>query len=553
MWDFVQGAGTDSADTTLRCQMDQSYWVSTGLIPSYDITLVAASNAPTAYWPNCSEPVTRYLETTGERDDLGPLPAWYVRHFLTQAVVDEQVVRVVSLVGGHGFSVGLEDSATQSYPAVNNGTGGTGTPYHGMAVPDPAFCWCPGAIGSSGFTDTTNPMVQLAGFSQQDTSHMPQFNYYPYLFTGEPWHLDMLLEHANNAVYGRWSVSGTANISKTFYALGGESEGGGDRILTVGSNATRYGITIGCAEEQERSDAWATMLLAAAAAICPDRNPDCASYKKYFDDMNNATWNAAVDILNALPPFAAKCGLWDVNPNGGTNTFAMQHWQMAFLGSAVALAAAATENRHAFKILNATVDYFNHVFTSFGGWHIGCYETSAKVGDQYGSPLAINDSHFAFYGPIITWTAGDQFTFAPFSNYRPANGDLYIFTDSGVLPAGFKNFKTYYIVELKGTHFGLSATQGGSAIALTDTNMNGTQMYIVSSDPPSTGSMSAIGDPSNYNSDVRGMLSYADAVGARVLPTLIADLAHRDRHARTNYASDPKWAMTTTFHQVQHH
>src|ERR1700722_19206157 len=156
-----------------------------------------------------------------------------------------------------------------------------------MPAPNPSFLWAPSVTATFGFTDTTNPMVELAGFSAQDTTHMPQFNYYPYLFTGEPWHLDMLKEHANNAVYGRWSVPGVATINENYYALGNPNNGGGQRALQVGSNPWRYGITVGCNMDSERGDAWASGLLAAAAAITPDRDPDCISYKRYFNDMNS--------------------------------------------------------------------------------------------------------------------------------------------------------------------------------------------------------------------------------------------------------------------------
>jgi len=551
MWDFVQGAGSDSSDTALRFQIDKSYWVSTGLIPSYDINLEANSNAATSYWPNCSGPVMRGLNSTGDRDDLGPLPAWYVRHFLTQAAVDEQVARVVSLIGGHGFAMGLENSATLSLPAVNNGPDGKGSSYKAMPAPNPTFWWCPGLeVRGYGFNDTTDELVQLAGFSQQDTAHMPQFNYYPYLFTGEPWHLDMLLEHANSAVYVRLQGEGTSSIDKDYYALSPQNVYGGYRNVTVGANPARYGITIGCATAQERADAWATMLLAAAASIGPDGNPDCVSYKKYFNDMNQSTWNAAAEIIDALPHFAAKWGLWDVQfCNGGPGSATLETWEMGYLGAAVAFAAMATENSRAFKALQATARFFNCVYTAFGGWHIGTYLTNAKMGDQYGSALARDENHFTFFGPTVNWTAGGTFTFNPFSNYRARNGDTYMFIDTGISPAGFKNFKPYYMVKLDGTSFGLSATKGGKAIQLTDSYNGNNQVFIVSSDPPSTGSMAAIGDPGSYNSIVLGILKYADAVGATVLPELISDLEHRNKHAGTNYAPDPKWAMRTSFNQ----
>jgi hypothetical protein len=549
MWDFMQGAGSDSADTTLRFQMNQAYWVSTGLIPSYDLTIQPASNAPTSYWPNCSEPVTRYLGTTGERDDLGILPAWYARHFLTQAAVDEQVVRVVSLVGGHGFSIGLEDSATLTYPCVNNGVNGAA--YAGMPAPNSKFQWTAGTSSTSGFKDTTNPLVRLAGFSMQDTTHMPQFSYYPYLLTGEPWHLDNLLEHANNAVYQRYRVSGEAVISETEYALSTAS-GGGSRILQVGSNPWRYGIAIGCSSNSDRGDAWACGILAAAAGIGPDKNPDCVSYKQYFLDMNTATWQAANDILQALPPFAAQLGLWDVPPTAGS--YSVDSWQLAYLGAAVALAATATEDPNALNILNAHVKYFDYVTSTYGGWHASAYMSVVRMGKEWGAPLATGPSNIAFFGPNFKWTAGGPFILTPFRNYMPANGDSVIFVDSWasnqfVTPAGFEKYTPYYMVGLNGNDFGLSATPGGQPVPLTDSYKGAACFHIVSTNPPSTGSMCAIGSPESYNTEVLGMLNYAVAAGASVSSATIADLTYRNEQAHNSFISDPKWGMVASFYQ----
>ncbi len=544
MWDYVQADGTDGSDTTLRCQVDKSYWVSTGLIPPYDLTVAPASNAPTGYWPNCSEPVTRYLEETGERNDLGIMPTWYARHFLTQADVDETVVRVVSLVGGHGFSVGLESSAMRTHPCVNNGS--SGAAYPGMPAPNPQFRFMADGNPSHGFTDTTDRMVLLAGFSQQDSSHMPQFNYYPYLFTGEPWHLDMLLEHANNAVFQRNASLGVANISASHYSLG-SGNGGGDRILQVGSNPTRYGITIGSSET--RIDAWACALVAAAAAICPDKNPDCPSYKQYFNDMNTATWAAANDILAALPPFAAQYGLW-VMPQG-TGHFAIDSWQLAYLGAAVALAASATENAGAANVLSFHVKYFDQVQAQFGGWHVASYQAIARMGKQFGAPLVTEFGNIAFIGPNFRWTAGGSFVMTPFRNYTPANGDVVMFTSSSgsQTPEGFSQFTPYYMVNLDGNTFDLSAAPGGQALNLRDSYGGQAQFFIVSSNPPTTGSMSELGAPDSYNSEILGMLQYALAVGASVSPATVEDLAYRNQLAGTSFVSDPKWAMTYSFFQ----
>lgn len=538
LWDFVQGAGSDTADTPLRCEIDKKYWLSTGLLPPYDLKLRAASGEQASYWPNAAGPVTRFLSQTGERPDLGIMPAWHARHFLTQAAVDERTARVVSLVGGQ-FSIGLESAGSRSYPVANNGR------YGGMPAPNPQFVWNPG-VTSQGFPhgDTTDANVLIAGFSQQDSSHMPQFNYYPYLLTGEPCHLDMLLEHANNAVYSRYSPMGTASISPSAYSLGS-----GERNLHVPPNAPTYGDTIGGGEQ--RADAWASALLAAAAGICPDNHPECRSYKRYFSDMNTSTWTAALDIFHALPPFAKRYGLWHVT--GGSWQF-IDHWQMAYLGTAVSLAACATENRHALAALDGLVKWFDHVVAEFGGWHAGAYMTIIKTGNASGAPLVTSDTEVAFYGPNVNWTAGGRFTVAPVANYTPANGDKFMFTDPAdalgqTTPAGFAKYTPYYVVNLSGRQFDLSPHPSGLAVPLTDLYSGTNAFFIVSTRPPASGSISGIGNPDSYNTEVLGMLRYAVAAGAAVQAATLADLSHRTQAAGTNLASDPRWAMRSTFVQ----
>jgi len=542
MWDFVQGAGTDASDTSLRCRIDQKYWLSTKLIPSYDLSIRATSNSSASYWPNCSGPVTRYLEQTGERPDIGILPSWYVRHFLTQAAVDERVVRVISLVGGH-FSVGLESCHSKTIPPVNNGRA-KGGGYKGMPAPNYQFRWRPASTPGQGFPygDTTDQHVQIAGFNQQISNHMPQLNYYPYLFTGEPWHLDMLIEHANSAIYQRYTPTGQADISNSQYTLGS-----GERSLKVGNAPVTYGDAVGSGEQ--RSNAWASALVASAAGICPDLDPNCSSYKDYLGDLNASTWMAAFNIYKALPSYAKANGLWHV-PDGGWPY--IDHWQMAYLGAAVALAVSVTEDKHALIALEGLVKWFDHVVAEFGGWNAGAYMTLVKQGGGSTSPLVSSDNGVAFYGPTIQWQSGGRFLFLPFSNYVPSNGDRVIFGDSvsgmgQTAPAGFSKYTPYYFVNLSGTQFDLAASPGGSAIPVTDSYNGSNGFFFVATKPPSSGSISGIGSPTSYNTEVVGMLNYAIAVGAPVLSKTISDLTGRNQSAGLNLTTDPKWGMKSKF------
>ena len=79
--------------------------------------------------------------------------------------------------------------------------------------------------------------------------------------------------------------------------------------------------------------------------------------------MNSLTWQAAFNICKALPQYASKYGLWHV-PSGAWQF--TDHWQMAYLGSAISLAASVTENTRALFVLNALVRWFDHVVAEFG-------------------------------------------------------------------------------------------------------------------------------------------------------------------------------------------
>jgi len=219
---------------------------------------------------------------------------------------------------------------------------------------------------------------------------------------------------------------------------------------------------------------------------------------------------------------------------------------------AIALAVCTTEDKHAFIALEGLVKWFDHVVAEFGGWHVGAYVTVIKQGAGSTSPLVTNDSGVAFYGPNIQWQAGGRFTLTPYANYVPFNGDRFVFADpvSGigpVTPAGFSKYTPYYMVNLSGLQFDLATSPGGSPMQITDTYNGSAAAFVVASKPPATGSISNIGAPTSYNTEVVGMLNYAIAIGTPVLNKTISDLTARNEAAGLDLRPDPKWGMKTKF------
>jgi hypothetical protein len=352
----------------------------------------------------------------------------------------------------------------------------------------------------------------------------------------------MLIEHANNAIYQRYTPLGQADIDSTEYSLGS-----GERNLQVGNAPATFGDAVGSGEQ--RANAWACALVATAAGICPDVDPNCQSYKPYLGDLNTSTWAAAFNIYKALPSYAKTNGLWHVSDG---NWPYIDHWQMAYLGAATALAVGVTEDKHALVALEGVVKWFDHVVAEFGGWNAGAYMTIIKQGADAASPLVTSDHGVAFYGPNIQWQTGNRLSFTPFSNYIPSNGDGFIFADSvsgmgQVTPAGFAKYTPYYMVNLSGTQFDLAASPGGSPIPLTDSYDGSNGFFMVATRPPSSGSISNIGNSTSYNTEVAGMLNYAVAIGAAVQAETISDINRRNRAAGLNLTADPKWGMKSKF------
>ena len=587
---FVQGAGSDSSDTTLIHSLGsapnpygtaQSYLIATGLIPPYNLAITANSNigqnilsgnqfpeSLPLYWPMAAEPILRSQDDIGERDDIGVIPAWYVRHFFTHTAGDRQFARVVNLCGMQ-MAVGIENSGSLTLPCVNNGPNRAGGTYSGMPAPVPSFVWFPGGGPPNNFgsyTDYTDQHNQIAGFSNQSAPHFPGFCYYPYLFTGEPWHLDGVLEFGNNAVYQQNAATTTAAVNSTTFEIGGTHKSGNCRnVLGVNSTTTnRYGCTTGYYSGGNRAAAWATRDLALASAICPDSHPACSSYKQYFSDMRSDSAELPNDLLSAMATplsFLYGIGMWSIPENAD---FFTNQYQCGYLCSALFLGAQACEDTNFANAGLALTTYFIAVQQEHTGWPIGAEHATMRTSASYGAnPVTSwNSIAFGVSSPTISWTPSG-FTWATSKNpqnYAMGNGDILYFpikqSDNPYLtPGGFSQWTPYYVVNYGNGSFGLSPTIGGAAQAPTDSQTN-QQAYLVWSNPASTGSQSNYNSVESFNTNIlHNALYYGRAVAnamSLTLPTnieaAISDLQTRETvgfsQSGASFATDPKYSET---------
>jgi hypothetical protein len=597
-----QGVGTDAADTTLIHQyglnpLGHDYRLSTQMIPPYDKSLAGsvASNVTWNYWPNCSGQVTRFGSTTGERDDIGCIPGWYVRHFMNQSAADLQAVKVAAMIGAQ-LPVGVEHSATLTLPCINNGHNRTGGTYSGMRAPNPLWVWGAGALGSNfndqtSYTDNTDPNCQIMGFSETNTSHMCQFHYYPYLVTGEPWHLDSLREAASNGIWFRIPSNAIVQIDSTHYYIDNSGNGAARNISTNGGATYYYGTTLFSNSAGTRADDWATCLLGAWAGIGPDSDPDCASYKQYSGDMYSDTWQCATDVMNICTSagltYAAAYALPLGTPQNNQRYFEFIYHQLGYGLTSFLLGANLTENTNAPAIAQKVCAWADHIVATFTGWHLTAEQVTIKPSNVNGGPMITGDYGttpgspggvaFGIAGPLLTWTNSGSMPFTytkiagtnPSPGYVISNGDIIMFVDSeGSNPhqtpdsgAGlYAPYVQYYIVGLSGSNFGLSATAGGSAIAAptnpsSSGSPNPTQTYFIAKNPPSTGGIDVVWNNKTFNTENLGALIMAEACGLTVASGTISDLLLRQSttYGGGGYAAffstNQQYAMKNTFIQ----
>jgi hypothetical protein len=564
---FVQGAGSDSADTMLQVQIDVPYWVSTQIIPAFDTTLTpTGANPPTSYWPNASEPCVQYFENTGSRPDIGIWPKWSTVALLTQAASDLQCARIVSLNGSQ-LCVGFENSATMSLPCINNGHNNAGSTYTGMPAPNPTFYWSPGNGTSSGFTDTTSTINQYQPWSANDTSHMPQFNFGAYVLTGEPWHLDGLLEAANNAIVWRGgTINSDVIINSSEFALNIGSAGSRNCAF---NGTSYYGYTMYGTNNTPRDDAWGAALVAAASAICPDNHPTAAGYKQYFNDLRATPWALAAAVQAAIPSYAANLGWWEVTHSNGA---LISPWMVTYLIFANCFAAHACEDANALTVLKTIVLQYSYYFSKWTMWPVAAYHQMYRQSNGVTSPLIASDSQIGWEPAFkVDWTGGNS-TFTAVAggtagNYTLTDGDAILFllkndisSSNCVTPPGFSSYTPYYIANANPTGynagtFEMSSTPDGLNIQTPTGTMAETEVAIMLrvANPPATGtSGTKVGEilgPDDYGPGIYTSLKYAIATGVdpSTISSAMTDLGNRIDAATVTWSGEVNWAFAETF------
>jgi hypothetical protein len=546
-WSWMQGSGNGSAESTVRMQIDPVYWKASKVFPPYDLSVRPSSSRSETYFPGSWGPVTRCTEESGDRFDIGLAHSWFARWFLTQAAVDEQVVRVVGHVGAQ-LSINVKNSSTLTVPVVNNGH--DGSDYSGMPAKNSAFFWNAHTNSTPSTVNPADSNVYRAGYDQNQWSHMPAMALCAYWMTGSPEYFDTLVHAAINAVCSRNNTAPSiATIDTSNFKLG--TSGAGTRNVTIG-RTTYYGHVFGDIGSN-RLDAWALRDIVGAAAFCPTGRVEY----QYLQDLADVTPAMNVGLINALPPYAKTNGLWVIE---GPDTAGFQYapWQAGYYHLALAMAAALREDANAKTALTSALKWPAHVLKISSGWCIASsYQTVRKTATA-GAAIIDDDSQWAASGGgnglIVTWDSSTPtLTIGAFYGYRPTDGDRVMWTPSSTAasfvsrtPSGFSNFKPYYLINCSGATCQITSVKG-DARNIVQPGDSGTSgcMQVSPTAAPATGAMSDTSTPGGILFNVYAGCQWAIVAGSTVDTELTNDLRRRVVASGQTFVSDPKWALMT--------
>lgn len=540
-WDFVQGGGSASADCTVRVQHDKTYFTKSRVVAPYDLTVSPTSSSSVDYYAYGRGPMLRDMGTTGERNEIGILPTWAARHLLTQAAVDERVVRVAGLCSG-GWRQVLRRQSTGQIVPLNTGT------YTGMGTAQST--WQYTGAGATGFnlpSDTSSLWL-----SEYETSHRPSAVYYPYLITGEPQYLDMLVEQANGGssalAGGTPNTFASAPVTGSCFATGASQ-----RNYTVGATSYYCAATL-AGSNFARVAAWCLRDWAHLLAVLPDTDPAGTGVKDYAQDVIDASF----DMINAYN--AAQATSWQ---DGGfyyfrnTDQPSESGWTLGYLSCSVAQACAALGNP-----TNA-VTFRDHLAKFWRGWH-DRYDISGVATFSFASRDDSNvrvedlDDLMAdlAHGSMSWASATDVFTVGPGGsndnfNFTPTNGDKIGFSTyfSANKPfASTPDRERYYVVEASGQTFKLSETAGGAAVNVTsDTSVTRMWAALASQSPRFSFNMTGVNVGDGYLANTRGAMRFLEAVGnTNVNPARVAQDSNWTA-ASGSFTSDPKYAFAASY------
>lgn len=468
VWDYVQGGGSAAADCTVRVVQNRTYLVKSRMVPPYDTAISPTAMAAVDYRPNGRGNMIYYIGNTGERDDIGVLAAWYVRHLLRQDAAADKNIRVNGLSTGGWRTCVRARANKEVVPVVS-----VSASYAGMSTPNDNIWYWPGV-------DDVIPGVQGGDpahvwIQEYDTHHRPSSGYYPYLVTGEPQYLDLLVEHAAEAI--AIQPTGTACVWDVSDPVGPATKTGQWQSRDNNVGGTIYkGSGILFREDMYRLGAWALRDLGQASAMYPTVCPRGTEVKKYLTEVIDSNYAAHAAYRNAMPVAFRNAGIMGflgLSAQGGAYTIGYDTvWTIGYLCHQAAQHYSCSGNTgaqgFAAHLANfwAACNTIGDIAVAAGAYDMMLFDDSGiRFNDLSKATFRMGD-----YSTLSFNASTDVFTLSGYNT--PANitnGDRFMFRGGTKPFASAVDYKVFYAVQSSGATCKLAATPGGAAIDVTTT------------------------------------------------------------------------------------
>jgi len=458
---------------TLTYKFSKAYWKATKLVPPYDLDFVPGNPGAHSYVPLSTQKHRAHIDGTGGYIGRSMLSEPCARAFLLQTPAAVRDSRLSNFAGLHcpfhyrdermrmrpGESA---DVANTLIPLLLNPKPPEASTFPGLPAPKDAYAgteyqtvaerggWVPIKGGEA-------PWASSGG-----TSHAVGYSTYAYLLEGEHYMLESVIDHATRTGQCGHSNQWGHKPYRWWYQQP-------NAITELGIPSGRYAGIPGLTT-QERSMAFTMNIVAYAAALTPDSDPQGAYLR---------VWNAHIndyinDSMDYTPPSAWAAGL-----HFSSHKDMRSPWQN-FLNiqgcyQNYRMTEQAASKRFAENAMR--IIYGLHARSPY---NLGIYH--ALVAPYNGDYSQDNQFHAArdFRNKSKIWTDGVT---VKIEHYHPlVEGDVFYFTisNSGMLridmPPGAQEAKPYYVVgplvheqiyqsALQCCFFSLSETPGGPPVS----------------------------------------------------------------------------------------
>lgn len=529
---------------SLAYKFDKAYWKSTRLIPPLHTTFVPNTGTKATYVPLGNMQHRASIDDAGGYNGRGVWPRFDVVAFMRQTGIDARNARTNAFAGLH-IPCHFRDDRTRTRPSESADVANTLIPLRWVPKADAASTFIGLPAPKHAYNGTIyNNIADRGGYADEtggegvwntsnDSSHAPAFSTFAYMLEGERymWEamIDLATASAHNLTAGQYG--GMPYIH--WY------DNASSRAEMSVPSLQWTGIPAYTVQGNERSIGWATNLIAGAAGLAPDNDPQ-GQYMK--------AWNAhCADYLSECvtyqPPSAKQVG--QTYNAVGSQANLLLHWHSGFVVMGLMQNRRMTEEAGYDSYANMALHGIVGSATNSLYNLVNNYSLTKITVDPYSS------AHTYFTPSQILTSfevsvASEIVTFPSDLLYSLQNDDEVYFTRnlSKSLPSGYTEGTKLFVVSPSGKTCRLSTTSGGSPISIPNgTYSVGIRAFgdtnTIAAFPP------YLPPPDSFLPIARSALLYAEDAALADMPAgLAAEIVAFT--ANVDFSTDPRWNMTLT-------